>query len=303
MAMDKLEAMRVFTAVVEQGSFVDASRALDLSAPAVTRSVARLESALGVPLFHRSTRHVRLTDSGQRYYTHVKGVLESVQEAEAAVTGSYAEPHGQLTVTAPALFGHKYVVPIITEYVMTHGRVSVNSLFLDRVTNLLEDNLDVAIRIGALADSGLFATHVGDTHRVVCAAPDYLAERGIPRTPADLAEHDIVHATAVEPLTAWAFGKQKVKVAPRLQCNQNSAAVRAAVMGMGVTRVMCYQVADELAAGTLQLLLEDFEPPSLPIHVVYLEGRKANAKIRSFVDLAVERLRASSLACPISLTG
>lgn len=296
MAMDKLEAMRVFTAVVEEGSFVDASRVLDLSAPAVTRSVARLEAALGIPLFHRSTRHVRLTDSGQRYYTHVKSILESVQEAEAAATGSYAEPSGQLTVTAPALFGHKYVTPIIAEYVMAHGKVSVNSLFLDRITNLLEDNLDVAIRIGNLADSSLFATHVGDIRRVVCAAPDYLAARGTPQTPADLSGHDIVHATAVEPLTAWAFGKQKIKITPRFSCNQNAAAVKATVMGMGVTRVMSYQVAEELAAGTLQVLLEDFEPSTLPVNVVYLEGRKANAKIRAFVDLAVERLRSSNLA-------
>lgn len=293
--MDKLEAMRVFAAVVEEGSFVDASRALDLSAPAVTRSVARLEAALGVPLFHRSTRHVRLTDSGERYYTHAKGILESVAEAEAAATGSYAEPNGRLTVTAPTLFGQIYVVPIIAEYVGAHSKVSVNSLLLDRVTNLLEDNLDVAIRIGSLADSSLFATHVGDVRRVVCAAPGYLAERGIPQSPADLAEHDIVHATAVEPLTVWGFGKQKVKIASRLQCNQNAAVVRAAVMGMGITRVMSYQVADELASGALQPVLEDFEPPTLPINVVYLEGRKANAKIRAFVDLAVERLRANPL--------
>ncbi|TGD72829.1 LysR family transcriptional regulator [Mangrovimicrobium sediminis] len=293
--MDKLEAMRVFSAVVEEGSFVDASRVLDLSAPAVTRSVARLESALGVPLFHRSTRHVRLTDSGQRYYTHAKAILESVAEAEAAVTGSFSEPSGRLTVTAPSLFGHKYVVPIIAEYVMAHGKVSVNSLFLDRVTNLLEENLDVAIRIGNLADSSLFATHVGDIRRVVCASPAYLAERGVPQSPADLAEHDLIHATAVEPLTVWAFGKHKVKVASRFQCNQNSDAVKAAVMGLGLTRVMSYQVADELAAGSLQLVLEDLEPPTLPVHVVYLEGRKANAKIRAFVDLAVERLRGNAL--------
>ena len=296
--MDKLEAMRVFAAVVEEGSFVDASRVLDLSPPAVTRSVARLENALGIPLFHRSTRHVRLTDSGQHYYGYAKSILETVAEAEDAVTGSYLEPSGELTVTAPVLFGQKYVMPIISEYLDEHRKVSVNTLFLDRVTNLLEDNLDVAIRIGELEDSSLFATRVGAICRVVCASPDYLEKRGIPETPEELADHDILHATTVEPLTTWGFGKHKVKVKPRLQSNQNGAIIQAAVAGGGLTRLMSYQVADELVAGNLVRVLPEFEPPQLPVSVVYLDGRKANAKIRSFVDFAVERLRANELLNP-----
>lgn len=295
MAIDKLEAMRVFSAVVECGSFVEASRLLDLSAPAVTRSVARLENSLGVPLFHRSTRHVRLTDSGQRFYTHVKAILESVEEAEAAATGEYAEPSGQLSITAPSLFGQIYVGPIVAEYLNIHSQVSVNTIYLDRVTNLLEENLDVAVRIGSLADSSLFATHVGDIRRVVCASPAYLEKNGAPKRPSDLAGHSIVHATAVEPLTVWGFSSERVKIVPRLQCNQNAAAVDAAVNGVGVTRMMSYQVAEELASGKLVQLLEDYESSILPINVVYLEGRKANAKIRAFVDLAVNRLKENKL--------
>lgn len=296
--MDKLEAMRVFIAVVEEGSFVDASRALELSAPAVTRSVARLEQALGIPLFHRSTRHVRLTDSGQRYYSDAKSVLERVEEAEAAVTGIYSEPSGVLTVTAPVLFGQRYIVPVITTYLRKHAKVSVSSIFQDSVVNLLEENVDIAIRIGHLADSNLFATHVGDIRRVVCASPTYLKERGVPQTPADLTRHDIIQSTTVEALSTWTFGDLRVKVSPRYQCNQNSAAVSAALAGAGLTRVMSYQVCEELNAGKLQLVLEDHEPPSLPVHVVYLGGRKANAKIRSFVDLAVAQLRTNPLLNP-----
>ncbi|WP_284449863.1 LysR family transcriptional regulator [Spongiibacter tropicus] len=298
--MDKLEAMRVFATVVEEGSFVDASRMLDLSAPAVTRSVARLEAALGIPLFHRSTRHVRLTDAGQRYYSHAKAILESVEEADAAVTGSYLAPSGRLAVTAPVLFGQKYVTPIIQDYLAEYDKVSVNAVFLDRVTNLLEDNLDVAVRIGHLADSSLFATHVGDICRVVCASPTYLERRGIPDTPEALVNHDIIQSTAAEPLSSWSFGKRKVKLSPRVQYNQNAGAIQAALMGGGITRLMSYQVAEELANGSLVRLLSEFEPPSMPVSIVYLEGRKANAKIRAFVDLAVESLRNNPLLNPPS---
>lgn len=296
--MDKLEAMRVFSAVVEEGSFVEASRVLDLSPPAVTRSVARLESALGIPLFHRSTRHVRLTDSGQHYYSHAKAILESVEEAEAAVTGSFLEPSGQLTVTAPVLFGEKYVMPILNDFLAKHPKVTINSLFLDRVTNLLEDNLDVAVRIGHLEDSSLYATPVGAICSVVCASPAYLADRGIPDTPQDLLNHDILHSTAVEPLTTWAFKREKVKVVPRFRSNQNGAVVRAAVAGRGITRLMSYQVAEELESGSLIRVLAAFEPPQIPVNVVYLDGRKANAKIRAFVDFAVESLKNNPLLNP-----
>ena len=296
--MDKLEAMKVFAAVVEEGSFVDASRVLDVSPPAVTRSVARLENVLGIPLFHRSTRHVRLTDSGQHYYSYAKSILESVAEAEAAVTGSYLEPSGQLTVTAPVLFGQKYVMPVISAYLEQHPRVSINAVFLDRVTNLLEDNLDVAIRIGELEDSSLFATRVGSIGKITCASPDYLQAHGTPDSPEQLASHSILHATTVEPLTTWTFGNHRIKVTPRLQGNQNGAIIQAALAGSGLTRLMSYQVADELVAGNLVRVLREFEPPCIPVSVVYLDGRKANAKIRSFVDFAVERLRANELLNP-----
>ena len=295
--MDKLEAMRVFTTVAECQSFVSASRELDLSAPAVTRSIAQLEQSLGVKLFNRTTRQVRLTDVGKRYYEDARRILEDVDQAEATASGSYAEPKGVLALTAPVLFGQKYIVPVIAEYLQQNPAVSVDAVFYDRVSNILDEGLDVAIRIGHLKDSSLYATQVGSIQRVVCASPEYLQKYGTPQQPSDLAGHDIIHALTVEPSTTWRFesarGKESVKLSPRLRYNQNSAAIATACMGLGITRVMSYQVAEELNQGSLTRILPDFESAPVPIHIVYMEGRQTNAKIRSFVDLAVERLRAN----------
>ena len=283
--------MKVFVAVAECGSFVQASHRLELSAPSVTRSVARLESFLGVKLFHRTTRAIRLTEAGELYFANVKRIFESIDEAESAIGSNQDEPQGRLVLTAPVLFGQIYIVPVVTEFLRTYPKVTVRTVFHDRVTNLLEENLDVAVRIGALADSSLFATEVGSVRKVVCASPEYLSERGMPKTPDDLAQHDIVHATNVESSTTWTFNDEKVKVNPRYQCNQNQAAVRAAELGIGLTRVMSYQAADAISAGLLLPVLEQFEPTSVPINIVYLEGRKAHAKVRAFVDFAAAELR------------
>ncbi|MFK7916227.1 MAG: LysR family transcriptional regulator [Pseudomonadales bacterium] len=288
--MDKFETLRVFLAVADRGSFVAASHALGLSAPAVTRAVARLESDLGIRLLNRTTRAVRLSEAGQRYSVDARGVLENLAAADAAVSGRYSAPQGALTLTAPVLFGERYVLPVIAEFLATYPAVNVHAVFLDRVANLLEDNLDVAVRLGSLADSGLFYKSVGSVRKVVCAAPGYLRENGRPKKPADLAAHAVVHATSVEPSTTWTFGQDRVRTTPRLQCNQNGAAIAAAINGLGITRVMSYQVADSVAAGALEVLLESAEPPRLPINLVYLDGRQASATIRAFVDFAAQRL-------------
>ncbi|WNZ53677.1 LysR family transcriptional regulator (plasmid) [Microbulbifer sp. MKSA007] len=292
--MDKLETMQVFVEVAERESFVEASKKLGLSAPAVTRSVARLEQSLGTRLFNRTTRHVRLTDAGRHYLCDVKGILESVEHAEAAVTGSFAKPIGELSITAPVLFGQKYIVPLITQYLDLYPEVSVNAVFYDRIVNMVEDNLDVAIRIGNLQDSSLYATRVGSIRRVICAAPEYFAEYGVPQTPSDLADHKIIQPTAVETSNQWKFSGEKsevVKIKPHLRCNQNCAAIQAATGGAGITRLLSYQVAKDVANGALQLALEEYEPDPLPVHIVYMEGRRASAKVRSFVDFAAKRLR------------
>lgn len=295
--MDKLEAMRVFVEVAECKSFVAASRKLGLSAPAVTRSIAQLEQALGVRLFNRTTRHVRLTDPGDQFFEDAKRILEDVELAEATASGSYTEPKGILTVTAPVMFGQKHIAPILAEYLQKNPSVTVKASFYDRVSNMLDEGLDVALRIGPLKDSSIYAIQVGSVQRVVCASPDYLKKYGMPRYPSDLKEHEIINASTVEASTTWKFessqGKQAVKLSPRLHCNQNGAAITAAKQGLGITRLMSYQVGEECKNGSLKRILRDYETMPLPVNIIHLEGRQANAKIRSFIDLAVARLRAN----------
>lgn len=295
--MDKLEAMRVFIEVAECKSFVGASRNLDLSAPAVTRSIAQLEDALGVRLFNRTTRHVRLTESGGHFYEDAKRILEEVEQAMATASGSYAEPKGLLSVTAPVLFGQIHIAPIITEYLQLNPSVFLKAVFFDRISNILDEGLDVAVRIGHLRDSNIYAIPVGMVRRVLCASPEYLQRRGVPQHPSELAEHEIIQASTVEPSATWQFesskGKESVKLNPRLQCTQNGAAITAVKQGFGITRLMSYQVGEQLNDGSLVRILREYEPAPLPVSIVHLEGRQANAKIRSFIDLAVTRLRAN----------
>ncbi len=295
--MDKLEAMRVFIEVAESKSFVAASRKLDLSAPAVTRSIATLEAELAVRLFNRTTRHVRLTDSGSRFFEDAKRILEDVDQAVASASGSYKQPKGLLTVTAPVLFGQMHVAPIVTEYLNQNPSVSVKTIFFDRNYNLIEEGIDVAIRIGHLKDSSIYATQVGSVQRQLCASPEYLQKKGMPNHPSDLSRHEIIQAETVEPSTTWQFaspqGKESVKVEPRLYCSQNGTAISAAKQGFGITRVMSYQIGEDLKNGSLVRLLTDYESAPIPVSIVYLDGRKANAKIRSFVDLSVSRIRAN----------
>ncbi|MFC3690843.1 LysR family transcriptional regulator [Chenggangzhangella methanolivorans] len=295
--MDRLQAMGVFVKVAETGGFAEAARRLALSPPAVTRAIAALEDAIGARLLTRTTRLVKLTDVGARYLEDCRRILADLADADAAAGGSYARPTGLLTVTAPVLFGRIYVLPILTRYLDENPAVEGRALFLDRVVNIVDEGVDVAVRIGRMADSGHAAIRCGTVRRVVCASPAYVAEHGAPRAPADLAEHRVVavpHSGASE----WRFGRDRdvaVTVTPRLACNVNEAAISAAIDGWGVTRVLSYQVAEALRDGRLVVLLEDFEPAPLPIHVVHVEGRGAAAKVRSFVDFAVERLRADPL--------
>ncbi len=295
--MDKLEAMRVFIEVAECRSFVAASRRLELSAPAVTRSIAQFEATLGVRLFNRTTRHVRLTDSGARFYEDAKRILEDVDQAVAAASGSYAEPTGVLSITAPVLFGQIHVTPILTEYLQQNRSVAVRAVFYDRISNLLDEGVDVAIRIGHLKDSSVYATPVGSVQRLLCASPAYLKKYGMPKHPSDLPDHEIIQASTGESSTTWTFesstGKTLVKVIPRLHCTQNGAAIAAAKQGFGITRLMSYQVGEEIKNGSLIRILPDYETKPLPVSIIHLEGRQANAKIRSFIDLAVARLRSN----------
>lgn len=290
--------MSVFVAVAEAEGFAAAARRLGMSPPAVTRAVACLEERLGVRLLTRTTRLVRTTDAGARYLEDARRILLEADEADEAATGINATPRGHLAVTAPVLFGKSYVMPLITAYQTTYRDTTVSALFIDRVVNLVEEGLDVGIRIGPLPDSSLRAIRVGQVRRVVCASPAYLKKHGRPRSPADLARHSIIAATPVSAGSEWLFAKGKEKISvrlgPRIMVNANDGALEAAKSGFGLTRLLSYQVASELAADTLKAVLMEFDDTSLPVHVVHREGRHGSAKVRGFVDLAVAGLRANA---------
>ena len=294
--MDRLHAMSVFVAVAETQGFAAAARRLHMSPPAVTRAVAALEAHLGVKLLNRTTRHVRTTDAGQRYLEDARRVLLEADAADEAAAGVNAAPRGHLSVTAPALFGRMFVMPGIVDYLERYPATDVSAIFLDRVVNLLEEGLDVGVRIGELPDSTLRAVRVGSVRLVLCASPHYLQRKAPLRTPDDLTAHSLIASTAGNSALDWRFksgsGLRALSIQPRLRVNTNDAAIEAARKGFGIARLLSYQVAPQFASGELQIVLEDFAPAAWPIHIVHREGRYASAKIRSFVDLIAERLRA-----------
>lgn len=294
--MDRWQVMRIFVKVAETASFAEAARHLQMSAPAVTRAVASLEETIGARLFVRTTRSVKLTDAGSGYFEDCRRILADIAEAEAAAAGTYATPTGTLTVTAAAMFGNMYVLPILTEYLDTYPTMLGRALFVDRLVNIVEEGADVAVRIGHLPDSGFTAIRVGSVRRVICGSPAYFEKHGVPRTPADLKDHRIAASTGAWSSPEWRFANdQRVTVQSSLQCNTNDAIISAAVSGWGLTRVVHYQIGPALLDGRLQIVLADYEEPPLPIHVLYPEGRHSPAKVRAFVDLAVARLRGNPL--------
>jgi DNA-binding transcriptional LysR family regulator len=296
--MDRFDAMRVFMAVADEGGFAAAARRLSLSPPAVTRAIASLEERLGTRLLHRTTRIVRLTEAGTRFLVDCRRILAEVEEAEASATGAHRDPRGQLAVTAPILFGRRYVSQIVLDFLDRYPQVSVRTMLADRIVDIVDEGFDVAVRIAHLPDSSLSAVRVGSVRRVVCAAPGYLAARGMPRTPADLAHHEAVVFSSAASVDDWVFdtatGTHGVRPPGRLIVNTAEVAVAAAVAGRGLTRVLSYQIADELRDGRLKIVLADLEPAPLPIHLVHREGRRTTAKVRAFVDFAVARLRADT---------
>ncbi|NKJ42273.1 LysR family transcriptional regulator [Novosphingobium sp. SG720] len=294
--MDRWQSMRIFAEVARHASFAEAARRLHMSAPAVTRAVATLEEHIGTRLLVRSTRSVKLTEPGARYYADCQRILADIAEAEATAAGSFATPSGTLTVTAPAMFGRMYVLPVLTEYLDRYPQVVGRTLFVDRPVNLIEEGVDLAVRIGHLADSALVATRVGSSRMVVVGAPDYLRQHGTPTSPEDLRRFRIAASTAAWASPEWQFANDaRVRIEPAMLCNTNDAAINAALAGWGLTRVLDYQVGAALADGRLQILLEDHEPPAFPIHVLHTGGSHAPAKVRAFIDLAVAKLRTSRL--------
>ncbi|MCC2613726.1 LysR family transcriptional regulator [Neorhizobium sp. Rsf11] len=295
--MDRWSSMRIFVKVAEESSFAEAARKLNMSPPAVTRAVAFLEEVTGARLFIRTTRAVNLTEAGERYLRDCQRILMEISEAEAAAGGVHARPSGYLFVTAPVIFGNIHVTPILTAFLREYEGVTARTLFVDRLVNIVDEGVDVAIRIGHLEDSGLSAIRVGAVRRVLCAAPSYLAAAGIPARPAELPRHNIIAAVPGGNGVEWHFGRNgetSVSLRPRLFCNTNEAAMRAAIDGWGVARLLSYQIEGEQARDELQIVLADFEEDPLPVHVVHPEGRLTSAKTRAFVDFVVARLRTTA---------
>ena len=293
--MDRFQEMQVFAAVAQDQGFSVAARRLGMSAASVTRAVAALEKRIGTLLLTRTTRSVHLSEAGQRYLEDCRRILAEVQEAEDSAAGSHTQPRGQLTITAPVLFGELFVTPLMVDYLTRFPEVSINGVLVDRVVSMVEEGIDLAVRIGELPDSNQHAIRVGEVRRVICGSPAFLMAQGRPRHPQDLAQAPVIATSAIGQLRNWPFldaGEPlSVRPEPRLVVTANQAAITAACLGLGFTRVLSYQVASKVAAGELDIVLADFELPPLPIHVVYQGGRNAPARIRSFVDFAVNALR------------
>lgn len=294
--MDRFHQIQAFVRVAECGGFAAAARDLGISPPSVTRAVSMLEDRLGTRLLVRTTRSVRLTDSGQRFLESSRRILLELEEAEDAAVGSYAAPRGELRVTAPVLLGRMMVSPILGDFLNFYPLVTVRTLFIDRVVNLMDEGLDVAVRIGDLPDSSLIAIRAGSVRRVMFASPDYISRYGVPQQPEDLLDHKLIQPLALGASTDWPFqrdGKQfTIHAKPQVRMNTNDAVIELVARGWGCSRLLSYQINSYLANNRLKVILAPFELPPLPVHVVHQEGRTVSAKVRAFVDFAVERLRA-----------
>lgn len=289
--MDQLEAMSVFVAVADQRSFSAAARRLGLSASAVTRLVAALEERLGIRLLQRTTRAVTLTDTGARYLDSVRRILAAVAEADASARAERTEPTGRFSVTAPNLFGRREVAPLMCDFLSRFPAVVGELTLSDRLSNLIEEGFDVAVRIGALDDSSLRARVVGRTRRVVVGSPAYLARHKRLRSPQDLQAHALTHFTGGSAPLEWRLyrsGKEeRVAIKPSFVTNSADAAIRHAERGGGLTMVLAYQVVDAIRKGKLQVVLSKYEPPPLPIALVYPASRLPSANLRAFIDMVV----------------
>lgn len=291
--MDRLESMSVFVAVVAAGSFSAASRQLRMPLPTVSRKVAEIESHLKAKLLVRSTRKLVLTEAGQAYVDDCKRILEAVTEAERGASGQYNAPQGELSITAPIVFGRLHVVPVVAEFLREYARVDARLLLIDRPLNLIEDRLDLAVRVGSLPDSRLVASKVGQIRRVVCASPAYLQERGTPKTPQDLLKHECVTFAGLADAGSWTFrDHEAVRVRSRLTTSTAEAAIDATLAGIGLTCTLSYQIAESVKAGRLVVVLRKFEPAPLPVSLLYVHESRITAKLRAFVDFAAPRLRA-----------
>lgn len=294
--MDQLTAMRVFVAVVDAQGFSAASRALRMPLQTVSRKISELEKRLGAQLLVRTTRKVTVTDSGQRYYEDVRRILEDIDDAGRQVSGEFRSPKGRLSVTAPTLFGRAHVLPIVIDFMKVHRDIKIQLFLTNEVVDLLEAQIDLGVRIGALSDSSMIAAKAGCVRQVVCASPRYLAQQGRPKAPGDLARLQCVTYPRADQPAEWAFkmasGKvRRVPVRSSLTLNSIEGHVRTALLDGGLVQLYAYQASSHVADGGLEIVMERYEVDPPPVHLVYPQGRRIPLKLRAFVDFAMPRLR------------
>lgn len=291
--MDRIDEWRVFVSVATARSFVAAARSHGRSPQAITRAIAALEARLGTRLFHRTTRSVSITADGERYLAQARRVLPELDLLEGG--GKPRDIAGRLSITAPVLFGQLHVMPVITELLGKHDGLDVRLVLVDRVVSLVDEGVDVAVRIGELPDSSLRARVVGHVRSIACASPAYLERAGTPRTPEALGKHACISTAAIP--DRWAFGRRSIAIHARLVSNSNQSAIDAAIAGLGIARVMSYQVASLVAAGKLRVVLASHEPPPLPVQLLHLPGMQSRAAV-AFAELAASRLAERLRALP-----
>jgi DNA-binding transcriptional LysR family regulator len=302
--MDRVAAMTTFVRVVQAGSLSAAARSLDMSLPSVSRQIDWLEEHLGTRLLVRTTRHLTLTEGGGTYYEQAKRILAAIEEAEITLSAQHATPSGRLIVSAPVLLGRLHLAPLVPEFLARFPRLTVDLLLLDRIVNLVEEGIDVAIQPGPLEDSALIARKLGAFRRVVCAAPSYLQRRGEPKQPQDLENHDCIVFTLLDSAQEWCFrteaGDVKVPVSGRLRANNHDATVVAALGGAGLALGPSWMVRDDILAGRLIPVLQDFEPRATEVYALFAHLHLMSAKVRAFTDFLVERCVIEELGRPLS---
>jgi DNA-binding transcriptional LysR family regulator len=294
--MDRLESMAVLLKVVERQGFSAASRELGIPLATVSRKVSELERHIGSKLLVRTTRSVALTDAGATYVAAAKRILEEIDEAERAAAAEISAPRGELVLTAPVLFGRLHILPLVTEFLATYPEIDVRLLLSDRNLHLIEDHIDMAVRIGVLPDSSMIATRVGSMRTVVCVSPELVAAHGKPKKPEDLAALPWVSFDFLTPASSWRFRlpdgtATEEPIRPRLSVSTAEAAVWGAAQGVGATRVLHYQCADMVREGSLRIVLAKYEVPPLPVHLLHAGRGALPAKMRVFLDFATDRLR------------
>jgi DNA-binding transcriptional LysR family regulator len=295
--MDRLLTLEMFVAVAGEGGFAAAARKLGSSPPAVTRGIAALEARLGTTLFHRSTRAVALTDAGTAFLDQARRILAELAGAERELRGAAAEPRGQLHLTAPVMFGRLHVLPVVGDLMAQHRDLMVRMMLIDRNVRIVEEGIDVAVRVGPLADSGLKAVRVGAVRQMLVASPAYLARRGAPATVADLAGHELIGTMGPRWTSEWQFasGRWRLDAPPRLVVNTVDGVLAAAEAGLGIANLLSYQLAEAVDAGRLISLLADEQPPALPVHLLFEPSRAALPAVRLFIDAMKARLRMAGL--------